>query len=229
MYIYAKVTSPTGVEGTLLCSTLSGTVSALSPLLFYLPQAYNGGVIAADGTVISGNYVGNGIGTITNQGLQWNANTGNGTSGYHAVITNAISGNFEAVINFYKNSGAYISASFAMACSVSASENDFKLNGGLETYYPSGAITNFVPSGSYTYTMPLHKYGGQADLVFFFKFARSGNSLSVSWSATATGTWTQFGSGTCNSSDKVILYLGNSEGRSNVPPYTAKIIRFTQL
>jgi hypothetical protein len=229
VYVYAKVTSPTGVEGSLICSSLSGTVSALSPLMFYLPKAYNGGVIAANGTVISGNYAGNGIGTITNQGLQWNANTGNGQSGYHAVITNAISGNFEAVLNFYKNNGQYISASFAMACSVSASEADFYLNSGLETYYPSGAIYNFVPSGSYTYTMPLHKYGGQADLVFFFKFARSGTSLSVSWSATATGPWTQFGSGTCNSSDKVILYLGNSEGRSNVPPYTAKIISFTQL
>ena len=229
VYVYAKVTSPTGVEGSLICSSLSGTVSALSPLMFYLPKAYNGGVIEANGYVTSGNYAGNGIGTITNQGLQWNANTGNGTSGYHAVITNAISGNFEAVINFYKNNGQYISASFAMACSVSASEADFYLNGGLETYYPSGAIYNFVPSGSYTYTMPLHKYGGQADLVFFFRYARSGTSLTISWSATATGPWTQFGSGTCNSSDKVILYLGNSEGRSNVPPYTAKIISFTQL
>ena len=43
VYIYAKVTSPTGVEGVLLCSTLSGTVTSL-------PQAYvafttaNGGV-----------------------------------------------------------------------------------------------------------------------------------------------------------------------------------------
>ena len=103
------------------------------------------------------------------------------------------------------------------------------MNGGLETYYPSGALTNFVPSGAYTYTMPLHKYGDQVDSTSFFKYARSGNSLTISCSFTSTGPWTQFGSGTCNSSDKVMLYLGNSDGRNFVPPYTGKIIIFTQL
>ena len=82
----------TGIISSTTLETSTFTVDRT--LLFYLPQAYNGGVIAADGTVISGSYVGNGIGTITNQGFQWNANTGNGTSGYHAVTTNAISGNF---------------------------------------------------------------------------------------------------------------------------------------
>jgi hypothetical protein len=211
VYIYAKVTSPTGVEGSLICSTLSGTVSSLPILRFPTP--------GSAGTGISNS-------VINNDG-SW---TYNG-SGYIGVVVNkTFIGNFTLVLLWacsQNNAEWYRYSVIGMGAKASAQPSDFIYNTG--EFYSPGSISTCLP-GYTTTSWYNSNYGpGGGFLVAnwqntYYQYKRVGTTMEYFYGISANGPWTSIRSATIGANDQVLCIIGTAAGAGIT---TASVISLT--
>jgi len=211
VYIYAKVTSPTGVEGSLICSALSGTVSSLPILRFPTP--------GSAGTGISNS-------VINNDG-SW---TYNG-SGYIGVVVNkTFIGDFTLVLLWacsQNNPEWYKYSVIGMGAKASAQPSDFIYNTG-DFYGPSG-ISACLPGYTTTGWYNSNWGPGGGFLVSnwqntYYQYKRVGTKMEYFYGISANGPWTSIRSATIGANDQVLCIIGTAAGAGIT---TASVISLT--
>ena len=211
VYIYAKVTSPTGVEGVLLCSTLSGTVSYLPILRFPTPGSAGTGI----------------TNSVINNNGSW---TYNG-SGYIGVVVNkTFIGDFTLVLLWacsQDNAEWYRYSVIGMGAKASAQPSDFIYNTD-QFYGPSGIATclpgytttgwynsNFGPGGGFLVANWQNTY---------YQYKRVGTRMEYFYGISANGPWTSIRSATIGANDQVLCIIGTAAGAGIT---TASVISLT--
>jgi hypothetical protein len=211
VYIYAKVTSPTGVEGSLICSTLSGTVSSLPILRFPTP--------GSAGTGISNS-------VINNDG-SW---TYNG-SGYIGVVVNkTFIGNFTLVLLWacsQNNAEWYRYSVIGMGAKASAQPSDFIYNTG--EFYGASGIAACLPGYTTTGWYNSNWGPGGGFLVAnwqntYYQYKRVGTTMEYFYGISANGPWTSIRSATIGANDQVLCIIGTAAGAGIT---TASVISLT--
>jgi hypothetical protein len=211
VYIYAKVTSPTGVEGSLICSTLSGTVSSLPILRFPTP--------GSAGTGISNS-------VINNDG-SW---TYNG-SGYIGVVVNkTFIGNFTLVLLWacsQNNAEWYRYSVIGMGAKASAQPSDFIYNTG--EFYGASGIATCLPGYTTTGWYNSNWGPGGGFLVAnwqntYYQYKRVGTTMEYFYGISANGPWTSIRSATIGANDQVLCIIGTAAGAGIT---TASVISLT--
>tara|TARA_B100001093_G_scaffold150514_1_gene143269 strand:- start:6591 stop:7403 length:813 start_codon:yes stop_codon:yes gene_type:complete len=160
-------------------------------------------------------------GIISPDGQKWWGN-GQITSAYGGVILNRVfPGDFTAVASWEQDFRGV-----GMVYRDNASLDDFTGDGGNGPYWGAIGQSGFSPaSPSYTalaqYYAPIT--GDTATTFYYFKWQRSGNILTLQYSATsATGPWTNFNTSytaTCSTSNEVIIGAGEADS-GEIKPLT---------
>jgi hypothetical protein len=154
------------------------------------------------------------------QGGNWNTHEA-------AVVDAAFQGDFRVVMS-YTTAGNPGHTVHAMVCSPNANPSDFtQVNSSY--YIPDAFVSNFVPSGAYSYTCPLHVwsyiadsgngYGWDQISPAYYAYERAGSSVSVSFSASASGPWQTVAAGSVNSDDRVLCAIGETLGDGRNPTH----------
>lgn len=211
IYVYAKVTSPTEEQGTLLCSPINAKPNLL-PMLRY-PTA---------GTAGTGIY-----NSVINSDGSWTYN-GSGYTG--VVVDRAFIGDFTLVLLWacsQNNAEWYKYSVIGMGAKASAQPSDFIYNTG-EFYSPSsvssslpGYITtswynsNFGPGGGFAVTNWQNTY---------YQYKRVGTKMEYFYGISATGPWNSIRSATIGVNDNVLCIIGTAAGQGIT---TASVISLT--
>ena len=163
---------------------------------------------------------------LLSDGSQWNhgyadqPTYGNAGPYTGVVLDRTFMGDFAYVVSW--KSATVDNARYtahAIVSSPSASPSDFTYTDG-EYYTPQGVLRMFKPKGAYTYKVNIQFYNNRDwdDKWFdpwpttYYRYRRSANTVTLSYSSGATGPWMDIKSATVSDSDRILCLLGHCAG-----------------
>lgn len=160
-------------------------------------------------------------GTFSSNNQVWASETNPGTSYQGVALNKVFTGDFTVVASWQHD---YMGV--GMVYKNGATLNDFTgtSNDGEGIYWGELGVSGFPTNASYgflgQYHAPISGGGGNtAATKHYFKWQRSGNTISIQYSTTsATGPWSNFSTNrtaTIGSSDQVIIGIGEASGGEN--------------
>lgn len=158
-------------------------------------------------------------GSLTNSNLIWNRDNPP-ANGYASVVWNQVfTGDFTLVASFQHN---YIGCGFVYGANIALTDFTGVSSDVVGPYFGTSTTTGFA-SASYLgqYHAPLVSGGASSqNTLYYFKWQRVTNTLTLQYATSATGPWTNFNSTyttTISTGDKVICGIGVASTTQNSP------------